>query len=111
MRPKHWIKNILIFAALIFSGRVFESNALWLSVLSPVLFCLTASCVYILNDLRDVESDKKHPTKKHRPIANGSVSIKNAYILLLSLVAIIAISSIFLFNTPYPILIRKRCYI
>lgn len=74
-RPFEWIKNTFVFAAVIFSGRFFASGALAKSVLAFVALCLAASGTYLLNDVRDREGDRAHPTKRRRPIAAGVVPV------------------------------------
>ncbi len=71
MRPKQWIKNILIFAALIFGLKLFEPVFLGRTILAFILFCLFSSSVYLINDLVDIERDRQHPTKRFRPLAAG----------------------------------------
>ncbi|MEM7679172.1 MAG: UbiA family prenyltransferase, partial [Myxococcota bacterium] len=74
LRPHQWLKNVLLFVAPILAHRT--ELALWLQVLLGfVAFSLTASSVYILNDLLDLESDRQHRTKRHRPFAAGALSI------------------------------------
>lgn len=86
MRPKQWIKNGFVLAPVIFAGEFLNLYALEHALLAFILFSLASSTTYILNDLHDVESDRKHPHKsKSRPIAAGIVSIPMAwmfYILL-----------------------------
>ena len=89
MRVKHYIKNILIFLPLIFSGKLFSKGLLFKEAVSFFAFCLIASIVYIVNDIVDVEKDKLHETKKNRPLAKGSVSIKEAIILIIILFVVI----------------------
>lgn len=74
LRIKHYIKNILVFIPLFFSQSIGNINLLISVVWGYVAFCLTASAVYVLNDLRDVEKDRNHPTKRFRPIASGAIS-------------------------------------
>lgn len=78
MRPKQWIKNTVVFAALIFSQELFQPKAFSLSSLAFFLFCLIASSVYLINDVLDKEEDKRHPSKKYRPVASGSLSTSTA---------------------------------
>ena len=85
MRPHHYIKNILIFAALVCSGQLFDPEKLISGILGFAAFCLVSSVVYIINDIRDVEKDRNHPTKCRRPIASGAVSPRNAGILAAAL--------------------------
>ncbi len=88
MRPKHWLKNGLVFIALVFAGRLFEVDSLVRSVLGFIAFSLISSAVYVLNDIRDVEADRKHEVKRNRPIASGAVSIPAAYGLMMVLTAV-----------------------
>lgn len=85
MRPHHYIKNILIFLPLVFSKNIFNGSLLINVVIGAIAFSLMSSIVYILNDILDVEADKKHEKKKYRPIASGAVSIRNAIILAIIL--------------------------
>ncbi len=83
-RPHQYIKNIFIFAPLLFS-LTFEINLYLNALVAFIFFSLIASSIYIFNDLMDIEADRLHPKKRFRPIANGKITKKNAYILLLSL--------------------------
>ena len=78
MRPRQWIKNILIFAALVFDRQITHPPSLAKTIAGAFLFSLVASTVYLINDLSDVESDRNHPTKSKRPIASGELSIPAA---------------------------------
>ncbi len=78
MRPKHWAKNIFIFAALVFDRKLTNIPALQDTFLGVVLFSLLASTIYIINDLSDIEADRKHPKKKDRPLAAGTLSVRVA---------------------------------
>ncbi|MEN3040059.1 MAG: UbiA prenyltransferase family protein [Bacteroidia bacterium] len=75
LRPSHYVKNILIFSPMVF-GREW---GIWVETLSGFwLFCLLSSATYALNDVRDAEADRHHPDKRHRPVASGAVSPKEA---------------------------------
>jgi len=91
-RPHQWIKNLIIFAALIFSKNLFNLNDVYQVVIAFVIFCLLSSTAYLINDIIDIEGDKKHPEKRKRPIASGKISstlaIRLAFIL--GLAAILA---------------------
>lgn len=90
MRPHHYIKNFLVFAALACSGQLFVPKKLVAGIGAFVAFCMVSSVVYIVNDIRDKEKDQKHPTKCKRPIAAGTVSVKGACCLAAVLTAIAA---------------------
>ena len=96
IRPKQWTKNGFVFAALVFSGSLFDVPMLLKTFLGFVVFCLASSCVYIINDTVDREKDRAHPKKRVRPIASGAVSIPQAMILLLALLILIAIGIAYL---------------
>ena len=93
MRPKQWIKNFFVFGALIFSYSFLNLNKTIAALIAFILFCLISSTVYIMNDILDVEKDRVHPKKRFRPIASGAISIKQATIALVVLLAISMISS------------------
>ena len=76
MRPRQWVtKNIFIFAALVADKQLFQPEAFLRTLAGFGLFCLISSCVYIINDLADVEADRQHPEKKNRPIASGKLPV------------------------------------
>ncbi len=93
MRPRQWIKNVLVFSApLAAAGIILEDrymidlSAMALRVgIAFVAFCLVSSCIYLVNDANDVEADRQHPTKRNRPIAAGVVSVPLAYALAIVL--------------------------
>ena len=80
MRPRQWLKNTIIFAALVFDRQLSIEN--WPAVLRTflgfVIFCLLSGVVYIINDIADLEADKQHPIKKNRPLASGELSVNVA---------------------------------
>ena len=78
MRPVQWVKNVLVFAALIFDRHVFEPADMLRSVGAFIAFCAISSAIYLVNDLRDIEGDRVHPRKRMRPIAAGLVSVREA---------------------------------
>jgi len=73
-RPKEWIKNVFVFAGLLFSGKFNQSHDVLEALLTFVAFCLISSAGYFVNDLIDVELDRKHPKKRFRPLAAGELS-------------------------------------
>lgn len=82
IRIHQWAKNILIFTALILSHSWFNSDSIQLSILAFLSFGFAASSIYLINDLLDLEADRKHQTKKHRPLASGTLSIPSAIIMV-----------------------------
>ena len=73
LRPRQWIKNGFVLAAIVFSGKMWEPDAVWRSALALVSFCGLSSSVYLINDWMDREWDRRHPRKRQRPIAAGIV--------------------------------------
>jgi 4-hydroxybenzoate polyprenyltransferase len=78
MRPRQWLKNIFVFAALVFDRQLFSYRSFLTTSLAVLLFGLVSSLSYLINDLVDIEADRKHPKKQHRPLASGILSQKNA---------------------------------
>ncbi len=78
-RPKQWTKNLVIFAAIIFSGKLFETALLLKTCVAFISLCMLSGFIYILNDILDVEKDRHHPKKRNRPIASGEISINEAF--------------------------------
>lgn len=85
MRIKSWLKNAFVFLPIIFALELFEWNKLVEAVILALAFCLISSAIYVLNDILDVEKDRKHEVKKNRPIAAGQISFPCAWILLICL--------------------------
>ena len=119
IRPFHWVKNLLIFVPLFFSGQLFNLNKLFLLVLGFIAFSFVASSVYIVNDIQDADKDRKHPKKRFRPIASGRISKQHAVIFLIFLLIISVGIMIYLaresHNTwgtfGFPILSSNECRI
>ncbi len=91
MRPKQWVKNGFVFTALIFSKNVFVPSMTLKVVITFLFFCLISGVAYIINDICDLERDRRHPTKKNRPIASGKLGVRTALtfaiVILLSVLA------------------------
>ncbi len=85
MRCKHYIKNLLVFLPLIFSGKLYEMTYFIPTLLGFLSFCFVSSAVYIINDIQDRQADKQNEKKKNRPIASGKISVKKAFLLMLFL--------------------------
>jgi decaprenyl-phosphate phosphoribosyltransferase len=81
MRPRQWVKNLLVLAAPLAAGRLFEPAVIKGTALAFVAFCLISAAVYLVNDVRDVAEDRQHPTKRFRPIAAGELKPATALVL------------------------------
>ncbi len=88
MRPQEWIKNLLVFAGLLFSGKLDEGAQVLDAILAFTAFCAISSAGYLFNDLRDVVHDRQHPEKRLRPIASGALSAANASVSAAALATI-----------------------
>jgi len=75
LRPDQWTKNLLVFAALVFSKHLFEADALLRTLLAFALFCGLSGAVYLVNDLADLPRDRLHPRKRNRPLASGALAV------------------------------------
>ncbi len=104
IRPKQWIKNLFVFAPLIFAKELFSTDPLIAAVRAFIAFCLTASAVYILNDIADIDADRLHPEKRNRPIASGAVPASHGY-LLASLIVVAVILVVLGMNRRFLFLI------
>jgi 4-hydroxybenzoate polyprenyltransferase len=89
MRPRQWVKNVFVFAAIAFSeGRLWTQPEPVLKVIAAfAAFCMAASAIYLINDLKDIEKDRAHPKKRHRPLASGRLSPTVAIVAAVVLVA------------------------
>ena len=86
LRPAQWIKNFFVLAPLVFSSSFLSFDAVFNATIATIFFCLASSCAYIVNDIHDIEEDRKHPIKrKSRPLASGLVSIPEASLILVVL--------------------------
>jgi 4-hydroxybenzoate polyprenyltransferase len=93
LRPKQWTKNLLVFAGVVFSQHLRDPQMLLRAFAGFVAFSLLASCVYIVNDLKDADSDRLHPRKRHRPIASGALSPAVAWTIVPFLLLAVAVLS------------------
>lgn len=89
MRPRQWTKNGFIFFGLIFDKQLFLLEPFLRTVAGFFLFCLVSSAVYLFNDVADVEADRNHPEKKHRPVASGQLPVNVALAVALLLVIVV----------------------
>jgi 4-hydroxybenzoate polyprenyltransferase len=104
MRPRQWIKNLLVFSALLFDQQLFSIEPFLKTVGGFVLLCTAASSVYLINDLADAEQDRQHPQKKDRPIASGALSVRAAQISILVLL-LLSLGGSFLLDLNFGLLI------
>jgi 4-hydroxybenzoate polyprenyltransferase len=103
LRPSQWVKNLLLFAGLIFSQNFYHFNFLLKSFAAFCLFCLLSSSVYVVNDIIDIERDRKHPLKANRPIAKGEIKISTA-IFLFILLALVSLGFSALLSLPFALM-------
>lgn len=104
LRPHQWIKNTLVCGGLIFSRSLFHLPSILLTLQAFLLFCFAASSVYLLNDLNDLEEDRRHPKKKLRPLAAGLISPT----LVAATMCVLAVGSVvgsFVINVPFGCLV------
>ena len=99
MRPKQWTKNLILFAALIFSHNFLSPLYFFKTVAAFFIFCVISGCVYIINDLFDLKQDKNHPIKCTRPLASGALKpsvaiIATAVLLFLSIVSALLLTNL-----------------
>jgi len=88
LRPKDWVKNVVVFVALVFSSKFLDFTSVSQSFIAFLLFCIMSSSTYILNDLADLEEDRKNPKKAKRPLASGLVSPMQALCAALCLTVV-----------------------
>ncbi|MFO7584154.1 MAG: decaprenyl-phosphate phosphoribosyltransferase [Anaerolineales bacterium] len=89
MRPRQWTKNGFVFFALIFDKQLFVLESFLRTLEGFALFCLISSAIYIINDIADIESDRKHPEKRKRPLASGKLPLHIAWIAAIGLIVIV----------------------
>ena len=91
VRADQWIKNLFVFVPLVFAGLATNPDLLLSTTVAFVAFCLAASAVYIFNDIQDVEDDRRHASKKHRPLAAGATTMGSAvvYLIVLLILALV----------------------
>ena len=90
MRPKQWVKNGFVLAPLVFSGEFLDLDAIGHALWAMLLFCVASSATYVINDMHDIERDRRHPKKSQsRPLAAGVVPVSAALFLLAGLYAVL----------------------
>lgn len=88
IRPQQWIKNVFVLVPLFFGGSLLDTTDIIAAVTAAMAFCFISSSIYCLNDIIDVKDDRRHPTKCHRPIAAGKISVAQAYVMMALMVAL-----------------------
>ena len=88
IRPQQWIKNVFVLVPLFFGGSLLDTTDIIAAVTAAMAFCFISSSIYCLNDIIDVEDDRRHPTKCHRPIAAGKISVAQACVMMALMVAL-----------------------
>jgi len=124
LRPKQWIKNLFIFLPLVFGKKLFIYPVNLRVIIAFFLFSITASVVYLINDIIDIEKDKLHPTKRLRPIASGKLTVREAWIaaailggvfiassFLLDIYFGIVVASYIVFNILYSKILKDKVII
>lgn len=89
LRPKQWIKNCFVLAALVFGREFNDASKVLLAFAAFALFCCASSAVYLLNDIVDLPSDRNHPVKKNRPLAAGKISVAVAIVMAFLLASLV----------------------
>ena len=97
LRPRQWIKNLVIFAGLVFDGQLIRINPFLTVLAAFVLFCLVSGITYTINDLLDLEADRNHPNKRQRPLASGRLSAAQA-IAFVSILTVVTFPLAFVLN-------------
>ncbi len=106
IRIRQWIKNLFVVAPLLFSGKFISLENWYNTIVATIVFCIASSIIYIYNDIKDIDFDKAHLTKRFtRPLASGELSISEAFILLLFLFSLIASILYFVANKELFIII------
>ena len=104
MRPKQWAKNIFLFAGLIFDQKLTDIPSFFHVLAGFILFSLISGVVYIINDIADVEGDRKHPKKCSRPIASGALPIRTAWVAA-GVILLIVIPLAFLLSSSFSLIV------
>ncbi|MEM7154980.1 MAG: decaprenyl-phosphate phosphoribosyltransferase [Myxococcota bacterium] len=124
LRPRQWVKNSFVAAPLFFSLRLLDVDSVKHTLAAVALFSLISGCVYVLNDLVDVEADREHPKKRHRPIASGAlpvgaarsflfvaVPVAGSLALLLEPMFAAMLGSYFVLNVAYSFRLKQIAYL
>ncbi len=105
MRPRQWVKNLVVFAPIVFSGDFFNGAYIYEEIQAFIFFSLAASAVYLINDIVDAPKDRKHPIKKNRPIAAGVLPVKWAVLTSIIIITVFVPASFFIVGKYYGIVL------
>ena len=100
IRPRQWSKNLLLFAGIIFAQKFFETDAIIKSVTAFINFCMLSASIYLVNDIKDIETDRAHPEKKNRPIASGQITVGAAWVYF-AVMAVLAVGLAYTLGMKY----------
>nr|WP_311453500.1 decaprenyl-phosphate phosphoribosyltransferase [uncultured Prevotella sp.] len=96
IRPHQWVKNLVVLLPVFFGGALLHIESVYAGLVTALCFSFAASSIYCLNDIVDVEDDRRHPVKCHRPLASGAISIAQGYILMFSMFVLSMLSTFLL---------------
>lgn len=96
IRPHQWVKNLVVLLPVFFGGALLHVESVYAGLVTALCFSFAASSIYCLNDIVDVDDDRRHPVKCHRPLASGAISIAQGYILMFSMFVLSMLSTFLL---------------
>ena len=99
LRPRQWVKNLFVFAAVTFSQNLF-SPLIWPALAAFAIFCALSGAIYLVNDLVDVDKDRQHPVKRYRPIASGTLPRRTAAALAV-VILLVSLGAAFRLSMPF----------
>ena len=96
IRPHQWIKNLVVLLPVFFGGALLQPEAVYAALVTVLSFSFAASSIYCLNDIVDVEDDRRHPVKCHRPMASGAITVVQGYLLMALMFSLSMVSTLLL---------------
>lgn len=99
IRPHQWVKNLVVLLPVFFGGALLHIESVYAGLVTALCFSFAASSIYCLNDIVDVDDDRRHPVKCHRPMASGAISIAQGYILMFSMFVLSMLSTFLLYQS------------
>ena len=104
IRPKQWVKYFFVFLPMFFGGHLLNTADLAAGLITFFAFCFAASSIYCFNDLIDVDDDRRHPEKCHRPVASGAISVRQAYGLMGLMIVLSLLATLLLSRNRLPVM-------